>query len=52
MDWELDETGLVEQVRAVDLLMDCTDNFASRSLLNRVAMAESAPLVSGAAIRM
>jgi adenylyltransferase/sulfurtransferase len=33
-------------------VLDCTDNFASRFLLNRVAMRERTPLVSAAAIRL
>jgi adenylyltransferase/sulfurtransferase len=52
LDWELDQDELNDQVRAADLVLDCTDNFASRFLLNRVAMAERTPLVSGAAIRL
>ena len=52
LDWELDEAELREEVRAADLVLDCTDNFASRFLLNRIAMSERTPLVSGAAIRL
>lgn len=52
LDWELDEAELDREVRAADLVLDCTDNFASRFLLNRVAMAAQTPLVTGAAIRM
>ncbi|MCB1786688.1 MAG: molybdopterin-synthase adenylyltransferase MoeB [Gammaproteobacteria bacterium] len=52
LDWELDETELREQISAADLVLDCTDNFASRFLLNRIAMTQSTPLVTGAAIRL
>ncbi len=51
LDWELDEDELDEQVSAADLVLDCTDNFASRFLLNRIAIRQDTPLVSGAAIR-
>ncbi len=52
LDWELDEAELTREVRAADLVLDCTDNFASRFLLNRVAIAHRRPLVTGAAIRL
>ncbi len=51
-DWELDEQELRQEIRAADLVLDCTDNFPSRFMLNRIAMAEQTPLVSGAAIRL
>lgn len=35
----------------VDVLLDCTDNFATRHALNRVAVQTGIPLVSGAAVR-
>ena len=34
-----------------DLVLDCTDNFASRHLINRACVQQRRPLVSGAAIR-
>lgn len=46
-----DDALLREQVAAADVVLDCTDNFAIRILLNRVCMALGTPLVSGAAIR-
>jgi adenylyltransferase/sulfurtransferase len=52
LDWELDESELDREIGAADLVLDCTDNFASRFLLNRVAMAQRTPLVTGAAIRL
>jgi adenylyltransferase/sulfurtransferase len=50
-DWQLDEDELAEQAALADVVLDCSDNFATRFLLNRVAMAAGKPLVSGAAIR-
>lgn len=52
LDWELDEAELTREIQAADLVLDCTDNFASRFQLNRVAMREQTPLVSAAAIRL
>lgn len=51
LDWQLDIDELTAQVEAADLVLDCTDNFESRFLLNRVAVGSGTPLVSGAAIR-
>lgn len=36
----------------VDVIIDATDNFASRHAINRISLARKIPLVSGAAIRM
>ena len=52
LDWQLDEAELTTEIRAADIVLDCTDNFASRFQLNRIAMAENTPLVTGAAIRL
>ncbi len=38
-------------VAKADVVLDCTDNFATRHELNRACVAEKKPLVSGAAIR-
>ncbi len=43
---------LRQQVAAVDLVVDASDNFASRFALNAACVAAQTPLVSGAAIRM
>ena len=43
---------LPELVRDLDLVVDCTDNFATRFAINAACVAASKPLVSGAAIRM
>lgn len=52
LDWQLDDDELRAQIRQADLVLDCTDNFATRFLLNRLAIAERTALVSGAAIRL
>ncbi len=39
-------------VAAVDLVLDCTDNFAIREAVNGACVAAGKPLVSGAAIRL
>ena len=52
LDWELDEAELSDEIRAADIVLDCTDNFATRFQLNRIAMTQGTPLVSGAAIRL
>ncbi len=38
-------------VRTADVVLDCSDNFATRHALNRACVAARKPLVSGAAIR-
>jgi adenylyltransferase/sulfurtransferase len=47
----LSESALNERMTDVDVLVDCTDNFATRFMLNRVSQTSLTPLVSGAAIR-
>lgn len=39
-------------VPTADLVLDCTDNFATRHLINRACVQHGRPLVSGAGIRM
>jgi len=47
------EQGELEQLlKNADLLLDATDNFASRFMINRACFNTHTPLVSGAAIRM
>ena len=46
----LDEQELSETLKSADVVLDCTDNFSSRFLLNKVAFQQKVPLVSGAAI--
>jgi molybdopterin/thiamine biosynthesis adenylyltransferase len=57
---EVDVVGLQERlageqleraVLACDVVLDCTDNFATRHALNRACVRHKKPLVSGAAIR-
>lgn len=48
----LNEEQLNELLSKADLAVDCTDNFGSRFLLNRLTVDQKIPLISGAAIRM
>jgi adenylyltransferase/sulfurtransferase len=52
IDWQLDEAELEKYADKADLILDCTDNFPSRFMINRVCVKTATPLVSGAAIRM
>ncbi|WP_273854767.1 molybdopterin-synthase adenylyltransferase MoeB [Serratia liquefaciens] len=52
VDAQLDDDQMAAQIAACDLVLDCTDNVATRNLLNRLCHAQRKPLVSGAAIRM
>ena len=45
-----DEAQLTGLAAAADIVLDCTDNFATRQALNRACVATGRPLVSGAAI--
>ncbi|MGP3591102.1 molybdopterin-synthase adenylyltransferase MoeB [Vagococcus sp. WN89Y] len=49
---QLDEQALFAQIAAHDLVLDCTDNVATRNQLNAGCFRHKTPLVSGAAIRM
>ena len=46
-----DEAKLSELASQADVVLDCSDNFATRYALNRVCVRLKKPLVSGAAIR-
>jgi adenylyltransferase/sulfurtransferase len=48
----LDGAALEATIRDVDLVLDGTDNFATRFAVNRVCVALGVPLVSGAAVRV
>nr|WP_314479627.1 molybdopterin-synthase adenylyltransferase MoeB [uncultured Pseudomonas sp.] len=48
----LDEDSLAAAVSAVDLVLDCSDNFSTREAVNAACVAAVKPLVSGAAIRL
>ena len=45
-----DETLFTKLAASADVVLDCTDNFATRQALNRACVATGRPLVSGAAI--
>jgi adenylyltransferase/sulfurtransferase len=49
---QLDDAQLAELIGQQDVVLDCTDNVATREQLNRLCHASKTPLVSGAAIRM
>jgi len=46
-----DETFLALQVAQADVVIDASDNFATRHAVNRTCVAQRKPLVSGAAVR-
>lgn len=48
----LDDAALDKLIAENDLVLDCTDNVATREQLNRLCYRRRVPLVSGAAIRM
>ncbi len=45
------DARLAELVSAATVVLDCTDNFATRHAVNRACVAHKVPLVSGAVIR-
>jgi adenylyltransferase/sulfurtransferase len=47
----LEGEALDAQVAAVDLVLDCTDNFTTRHAINRACVRHKKPLVSGAVVR-
>ena len=46
-----DGARLTELARDADVVLDCSDNFATRHAVNRACVAQRRPLVSGAAVR-
>lgn len=50
-DHKLSDAELEQQVQLADVVVDATDNFATRHLLNKVCVRERTPLVSGAVVR-
>jgi len=48
---KLDEHELSQHIQQVNVVVDCSDNFATRTLLNQLCFNNKKPLVSGAAIR-
>jgi molybdopterin-synthase adenylyltransferase len=51
LDIRADETQLRDLAAEADVVLDCSDNFATRYAVNRVCHALRKPLVSGAAIQ-
>ncbi len=47
----LEGEGLEEAVAEADVVLDCSDNFATRFAINRACVRQGKPLVSGSAIR-
>ncbi len=47
----LEAAALAEQIEMADVVLDCSDNFATRHAINRACVQYRKPLVSGAAIR-
>ena len=47
----LDDEALEAAAARVDVILDCTDNFATRLSINRACAGAKKPLVSGAALR-
>ena len=48
---QADEQQLAMLVAQADVVLDCSDNFATRYALNRTCLAHGKPLISGAATR-
>lgn len=51
IDQRLSEDSLLKELSGVDVVLDCTDNFASRFVINRACYKSKTPLVSAAAIQ-
>ena len=51
LEGALSERELRDLAAKIDLIVDCSDNFATRFLLNRISVEHRIPLVSGAVIR-
>jgi molybdopterin-synthase adenylyltransferase len=47
----LEEEALIDTIKRVDVVLDCSDNFATRHAVNAACVALKVPLVSGSAIR-
>jgi len=50
-NFRLDESQLREQISKADVVIDASDNFTTRFLINKLSVKVSTPLVSGAAIK-
>jgi molybdopterin-synthase adenylyltransferase len=51
LDIRADAAQLLELAGKADVVLDCSDNFATRYAVNRACLSQRKPLVSGAAIR-
>lgn len=51
LSYRLEGTALDNAVKRADVVLDCSDNFATRHAVNRACVRHEKPLVSGAAIR-
>ncbi len=51
LNQKLSEKDLDDLLPTVDVVLDCSDNFATRHAVNRACVKHKKPLVSGAAIR-
>ncbi|MBA3902754.1 MAG: molybdopterin biosynthesis protein MoeB [Rhodocyclaceae bacterium] len=51
LEGRLEGALLEDRVAAADVVLDCSDNFATRHAMNRACVKFAKPLVSGAAIR-
>jgi molybdopterin/thiamine biosynthesis adenylyltransferase len=51
LELRADEARLADLVEKADVVLDCSDNFATRYAVNRACVSRRKPLVSGAAIR-
>jgi len=49
---KLDEAALIKAAKSANVVVDASDNFATRFAVNRACLAAKKPLVSAAAIRM
>lgn len=49
---KVDVAALTALAKTADVVVDCTDNFATRFAINKACVASGKPLVSGAAIRL
>jgi len=49
---KLEESELAETTAGMNAILDCTDNFDTRFMINRVAAANAVPLISAAVVRM
>lgn len=52
IDTRIENDALKQVIASVDVVLDCSDNFATRFAVNRYCFELSVPLVSAAAIRM